>query len=198
MQLPSPADGGILKRDWFKVQDTILDTNFKEVNRNDLTWNYYLDTAYTSKQTNDPSAMVAASFYNNHLYIRKVESVRKEFPELCKHITQFVEDNGYNNSSKVKVEPKASGKSIVQQLKQTTRLNILEDKPPTQDKESRVNGISPFVESGRVILLDGSWTNSFLDQCAAFPNGVHDDEVDCLVMAIENETSRKKSIRAFV
>ena len=198
MQLPSPADGGILKKEWFKITDTILDNKLMEVNRNELTWNFYLDTAYTSKQSNDPSAMVAASYYNNHLYIRKVDSVRLEFPQLCKTIQTFVEDNGYNHSSKVKVEPKASGKSIVQQLKQTTRLNILEDKPPTQDKESRVNGVSAFIESGRVILLDGSWTNSFLEQCAAFPNGTHDDEVDCLVMAIENETSRKKSIRAFV
>ena len=198
MQLPSPSDGGILKREWFKVEQAIKDVNFNEVNRSELTWNYYLDTAYTSKQVNDPSAMIAVTFYNNFLYVRRVESVRKEFPALCKHIIQFVDDNGYTNSSRVKVEPKASGKSIVQQLKQTTKLNILEDKPPTQDKESRVNGISPFVESGRVILLDGSWVGGFLDQCSAFPNGTHDDEVDCLVMAIENETTRKKSIRAFV
>jgi phage terminase large subunit-like protein len=39
--------------------------------------------------------------------------------------------------------------------------------------------------------------DSFLNQCASFPNGTHDDEVDCLVMAIENETTRKKQIKAF-
>lgn len=197
MQLPSPADGGIIKRDWFRIQRSIFDKNGKELLLNDLTWNFYLDTAYTEKQNNDPSALLAAAWYDNNLYIRQVESVRLEFPELCKYIPQFVQSNGYTNSSRIKIEPKASGKSVVQQLKQTTGLNILEDKPPTQDKVSRANGVSPFIESGRVILLEGRYIDSFLEQCASFPNGNHDDEVDVLVMAIENETTRKKSIRAF-
>lgn len=197
MQLPSPADGGILKRDWFKIQRSIFDKRQNEVKLSDLTWNFYLDTAYTSKQDNDPSAMMATTFFEGVLYIRNVNSVRYEFPALCKYIPEFAADNGYNHSSKIKVEPKSSGKSVVQQLKQTTGLTILEDKPPTQDKVSRVNGVSPFIESGRVVLLEGQYIDSFLNQCAAFPNGVHDDEVDVLVMAIENETTRKKSIRAF-
>ena len=198
MQTPSPADGGILKRTWFILRDRIMNMKGVEVNLNELTWNFVLDTAYTEKQINDPSAILAYTFFENTMYIRRVESVRKEFPELCRYIPEFVHNYGYSSSSKVKIEPKASGKSVKQQLKQSTNLNVIEDKPPTQDKVSRANGIAPFIESGRCVLLEGSWVDGFLNQCASFPNGVHDDEVDCLVMAVENETTRKKAIKAFV
>jgi predicted phage terminase large subunit-like protein len=196
-QTPSPADGGILKRDWFILRDSIINSKGVVVPYENLVWNFVLDTAYTEKQTNDPTALLAYTYFENNLYIRRVESVWKEFPALCKYIPEFTANYGYTHSSRIKIEPKASGKSVKQQLKQTTGLNVIEDKPPTQDKVSRANAISPFVEAGRCILLEGSWVDSFLNQCASFPNGTHDDEVDCLVMAIENETTRKKQIKAF-
>ena len=81
-------------------------------------------------------------------------------------------------------------------LRKSTGLNILEDKPPTQDKISRVTAVSPFIESRRVNLLDGQYINDFLTELKAFPNGSHDDQVDVLVMAIDRNITRRKSIRA--
>lgn len=188
MQLPSPSDGGIIKRNWFNI--------VKELPK-DLTWNYFLDTAYTDKSYNDATAMMSAAYHNNQVYIREVKAVRLEFPELVKEIQTFVSANGYTNSSRIYIEPKASGKSIAQQLKRTTGLNIVEDKAPNQDKVSRVSSVSAIIEAGRVNLLDMRYVDSFLDECAAFPNGSHDDQVDVLVMAIDRYTNRKNSVRAY-
>ena len=66
----------------------------------------------------------------------------KHFPDLIRFIPEWVQMNGYTNSSRVYVEPKASGKSIVQTLKRETGLNVREDKPPTKDKVARVQDIS--------------------------------------------------------
>ena len=114
-------------------------------------------------------------------------NVHKEFPELVKFIPQWVQKNGYTNRSRIYVEPKASGKSIVQTLIRETGLNVKEDKPPTKDKVARVADVSASLESGRVSLLNGDWNREFLDQLSRFPSAKHDDMVDCLVMAINKE-----------
>ena len=191
-QLPSPSEGGIFKSDWFNVIKE-LPHNLKAF---DLKWDFYLDTAYTAKQENDATAMLCAAFHNNDLFIREVRAVRLEFPELIKEIESFVIVNGYTNRSRIYVEPKASGKSIVQMLKRSTGLNVLEDKPPAQDKVSRASSVSAFVESGRVNLLNGRYIDSFLNELKSFPNGNHDDQVDVLVMAIDKNTNRRKKVRA--
>ena len=185
-QLPSPDEGGIIKREWFKVVKEVPDGKV----------DFFLDTAYTAKQENDATAMVACIYDGNDLYIKEVKAVRLEFPELLEEIQRFARSNGYTNQSRIYVEPKASGKSIVQQLKRQTGLNVIEDKPPVQDKVSRVNGVSAIIESGRVNLLEGRYIDSFLDECATFPNGNHDDQVDTLVMALDKYTSRSKRTRA--
>ena len=191
-QLPSPSEGGIFKGAWFNTIKE-LPNNLK---LDQLKWDFYLDTAYTNKQENDATAMLCAAFYNNELYIREVRAVRMEFPELIKEIQNFTIVNGYSNRSRIYVEPKASGKSIVQMLKRSTGLNIMEDKPPTQDKISRASSISAFVESGRVSMLDGRYIDNFLNELKAFPNGSHDDMVDVLIMAIDRNTNRRKKVRA--
>lgn len=187
-QSPSPADGGILKGSWFNIIQSIKDENGKAVNLDSLVWDFFFDTAYTKKQENDPSALLACTYYNNNLYIRKVEAVRLEFPDLVKEIPKFCQLNGYNRSSIAYVEPKASGKSVVQHLKSNVNLNIVEGVPPTTDKISRANSVSAFIESGRCYLLEGNWNDSFLNEVNAFPNGRHDDKVDVLVMAIDELT----------
>ena len=191
-QIPSPSEGGIFKGEWFNI--------IKELPNNlrasDLKWDFYLDTAYTNKQENDATAMLCAAFHNNDLFIREVRAVRLEFPELIKEIESFAIMNGYTNKSRIYVEPKASGKSIVQMLKRSTGLNVMEDKPPVQDKVSRASSVSAFVESGRVSLLDGRYIDSFLNELKGFPNANHDDQVDVLIMAIDKNTNRRKKVRA--
>jgi hypothetical protein len=84
-QLPSPSEGGIFKGQWFNIIKQ-LPTGLLMDN---LKWDYYLDTAYTNKQENDATAMLACAFHNNELYIRDVRAVRMEFPELIKEIQLF-------------------------------------------------------------------------------------------------------------
>ena len=56
--------------------------------------------------------------------------------------------------SKVYIEGKASGKSIIQTLKQQTNFNIVEIQPKGSKLE-RKHSISPFFESGRIIIEIG-------------------------------------------
>ena len=177
-QTPTPLDSGMIHKDWFKVDRYRIE---------DSVVNFVIDPAYTADQKNDPSALLAYTYKDNKWQIVDCVNVYKEFPDLVKFIQQWVQKNGYTNRSRIYVEPKASGKSIVQTLVRETGLNVKEDKPPTKDKVARVSDVSASLESGRVSLLNGDWNDEFLDQLSKFPAAKHDDMVDCLVMAVNKE-----------
>ena len=177
MQTPTPLDSGMIKEEWFQVDRY----------REDGIVNFVIDPAYTANQKNDPSALLAYTYKNNKWQIIDCVNVYKEFPDLVKFIPEWVTKNGYSNQSRIYVEPKASGKSIVQTLVRETGLNVREDKPPTKDKVARVADVSASLESGRVSILQGKWNKEFMDQLTKFPSAKHDDMVDCLVMAVNKE-----------
>jgi predicted phage terminase large subunit-like protein len=177
MQTPTPINSGMIKAEWFNID------KFKFLDEKTVI-DFVIDPAYTASEKNDPSALLAYTFKDNRWQIIDCVNVRKEFPELIKFIQQWVVKNGYTNRSRIYVEPKASGKSIVQTLKKETGLNVREDKPPSKDKVARVSDISASLESGRVSLLKGKWNEEFINQLVRFPSAKHDDMVDCLVMAI--------------
>ena len=56
-------------------------------------------------------------------------------------------------------------------------------------------GAKLYPETRRVFLMDGRYIDSFLNECAAFPNAAHDDMVDTLVMAVDKYTNRQKKRR---
>ena len=52
------------------------------------------------------------------------------------------------------------------------------------DKLSRVHSISPLFEAGMIWAPDESWAHEVMEECAAFPNGTHDDLVDSTTQAL--------------
>lgn len=184
-QRPTAEDGGLIKKNWFQRYDPrTFDFSQKRVN-------FFVDTAYTADEKNDPTAAIAYVKQGHDYYIINVEADWMEFSEQIKFIVSFAKKNGYKGSSIIRVEPKATGKSVVQVAKRQTGLNIKEAISPKDSKVSRINSISGTLEAGRVYLPEGmEWVNDFLDECAAFPNAAHDDRVDCLAGMIINETPK--------
>ena len=190
-QKPAPDEGGLIKKGWFKK---ISYLDYKNIPGSG-TVNFFLDTAYTNKQKNDPTALMACDYINNILYILASEQVWKELPDLLKHIPSFVTKNDYTTRSRILIEPKASGKSTAQSFKNST-YNVIELPAPVDDKTTRVSNVSPFIEAGRCIIVEGPWNDNFLHEAGVFPNGEHDDQVDNLVNAINyyNRVIFKKPI----
>jgi predicted phage terminase large subunit-like protein len=189
-QRPAPEEGGILKKKWFGSVSYELFRKTVGVTKID----FFLDTAYTEDSKNDPTALMACCYHKDLLYILNTTQVWKELPDLLKYIPEYVSQHRYTPHSRILIEPKASGKSTVQSFKRT-KYNVIELPPPTDSKLVRVNNISPFVESGKCILVEGNWNDGFLGECAAFPNGSHDDQVDCLSNAIAYYTKPSTKLR---
>lgn len=179
-QTPSPEEGGIIKKTWFDIykwDEVVRDPTNNVVH-------FFVDGAYTKNTENDPTGILACFRQNNVLYIIDVQIKYLEFPELCRFLIDYVKRLGSLNS-KVFVEPKANGKSIVQQMRDQTMLNFVEAPNPELDKKSRAYSITAKLEARRVRLIDGMWIEETLKQWAAFPNAAHDEEVDLLVMAVK-------------
>lgn len=188
LQSPFPEGGGLIKKNWFNIVD------YSEL-KGGSTVNFFLDTAYTKDTRNDPTALMAVLFVESKLFIIDSTQVWLEFPELLKFVKSYAQQHGYSNNSRILVEPKATGKSIVQSFR-NTGFNVVELPSPVDDKITRVSNISAFIESGKANLIRGQWNDNFLGECASFPNGSHDDQVDNLANAITYYTKNTGKIRS--
>ena len=99
-------------------------------------------------------------------------------------IPDYVRAHGYDSRSTIRIEPKANGITVIQAVKKYTRLNVTRTPAPTDSKEVRLHGVSPKIECGRVILVEGDWNEEFTDEVSQFPAKTHDEYVDILVYAI--------------
>lgn len=181
MQKPAPDEGGEWKKEWFNV------INKNQIPSN-IEWNMYIDGAYTKETSNDPTGIQIAGRLNNQLYVLTSIDKYLEMPELIRFIPNFITSLGIQIKM-VYVEPKASGKSIVQLLKNQTNINVAEikSKLTSVSKIERARTVSPFIEGGKINLVDGKWIDNYLSQIAMFPNAKHDEHIDLTSYAIDLE-----------
>lgn len=179
-QQPSPEEGGEWRKHWFPIVDK------SEVPLTSLQWELIVDGAYTKNTANDPSGfLIGAKWGSNYVLLTFVDKYL-EMPELVKFIPNFIGASGVDVTMTL-VEPKASGQSIVQILRQETNLNVMEIKTKFvgRSKIENARACSPYIEAGRVILIKGAWNEHFLQQVATFPNSKHDEAIDCTAYGIE-------------
>lgn len=184
-QRPTIEGGNIVKREWFKI---ISHSEFRLIHSGEPV-HFFLDTAYNKKKINadnDPSGILAACAIRNDLYILGARREWLEMPDLLRFLPEYMAANGGTSESILNIEPKASGISVIQMLKEQARLNVRQTPVPRDSKETRLRVVSPRVECGRVFLVQGEYVEDFLTEVCGFPNMPHDEFVDILVYAIND------------
>lgn len=179
MQTPAPDEGGEWRKAWFKrINKAELPPN--------VNWEMIIDGAYTKDTKNDPTGIQICGKKGNDLYIYSSIDKYLEMPELKSFIEPHIDALGLRVNM-VLLEPKASGKSLAQILRKETKLNIreLQTNFVKVSKIERARSSSPYIEGGRVYLVEGAWVDSFLKQVATFPNAKHDEHIDLTSYAIE-------------
>ena len=184
-QRPSIAGGNIIRREWF---GHITASEFVRIHGAEPIV-FFLDTAYTDKTSNDPSGIIATCKIGGDLYVTHAAKVSMKFPDLLRFIPSYAMEHGYSRRSTIRIEPKANGLSVIDQLKETTGLNVVSTPSPKDSKETRLYASSPSIESGRVILVGGAWNEAFEDEVCGFPSKAHDEYVDVLCYAIDYHIS---------
>ena len=181
-QNPTIEGGNIIKEKWFR-HISLADYHALHFHE---PIHFFLDTAYNKKQKNDndPSGIIGACKIRNNIYITCAQKVYKEFPDLIRYLPDFMAANDASGESTLRIEPKANGVSVCQQLQESSSLNVTYTPSPTDPKDTRLYAVAPKVECGRVYLVEGDWNEEFIDEVCGFPAKTHDEYVDILGYAI--------------
>ena len=115
-------------------------------------------------------------------FLRYCLNKRLNFPDTVEAIKTIY--RLFPRARTVLIEEAANGPAIIQTLQ---REMFIIPVTPLGGKISRVNAISPAIESGHVFLPDPAkapWVADYMDQWAMFPNAKHDDMVDATSQAL--------------
>ena len=171
-QRPAPLEGGIFKLAWFPRYEAPLATYRRVVQ----SW----DTAYKPGQENDPSACLTFGEHPGGYDLLHCLAERLEYPDLKARAMRHAADWGANA---MLIEDKASGQSLIQDLRRETQLPVLSITVAANsgNKLTRAMAVSPLCEAGRVRLpRHAAWLADLEMELMNFPNDVHDDRVDAL------------------
>lgn len=177
---PTSAEGNILKREWWQYYDRLpniqrwilsVDANFKD-EKSSLSKKKNPDTDYVSIQ-------VWGKVNANAYLIDRVKA-KLNFPATIKTIENILKK--YPDISAKYIEDKANGPAIIAMLR--NKVGGFIPVPAREGKVARVEAVTAWIEAGNVYLPRIDWVHDFVEECASFPKGAHDDDVDAMSMAL--------------
>lgn len=198
-QRPSPAGGGIFKRHWFRywqprganlpavivqlsdgtTQSIVAIEAPDPVDDQIQSW----DCAFKDLDTSDYVVGQAWARKGSMYLLRDQVRARMDCPATVKAVREMSQK--WPKTYAKLIEDKANGSAVIQMLGQ--EIPGLLPVNPMGGKTVRAQAVSPLVEAGNVYLPHpeyAPWVNDLIEECAAFPNGAHDDQVDAMTQAI--------------
>lgn len=183
-------EGGVIKSKWWKRYDlanpdaTPLEIRLSLPPGRVAAWVHSWDTAYKADQVNDPSVgTVWAVMEDGNAYLCDVWRERVEYPDLRTAVVAMYDKWG---ADVVLIEDKASGQSLIQELRSRTGIPVKAIEPEG-DKVTRAVTSTLLMEAGRMHLPNrATWLLDYETELTSFPTkGVHDDQVDSTSQFLE-------------
>ena len=207
-QRPEPKGGGIIKSDWWQPWDA---TNYPNMDMIIAC----VDTAYTKKTENDPSAMTVWGVFSQDVSVQAPNHAGGRHGGLIAYERPYTETNPRvmlmyawqgryelhdlvnkvsETCKKMKVdtlliENKAAGHSVAQEIKRMygfERFSVQMFDPKSQDKLARLYSVQHLFAEGLIYAPNKSWAEMVILQVGQFPKGKHDDLVDTVSMAMRH------------
>lgn len=179
-QRPAPKEGNIIKNYWWKYYKKIPDDLDIIIQSWDMTFKG--DKTLKKKAIDYVVGQVWGKKGANKYLLDQVRA-KLTFIETIKALKSL--SSKWPETYKKLIEDKANGPAIIDTLKD--EISGLIPVEPKGDKESRVNAVSPQIQSGNVYLphpSKASWIDNFVNECSLFPNGKNDDQVDAMSQAL--------------
>ena len=174
LQKPQPEEGGILKRKWWRIwgkEDWTKDRALPRVEHVFVSW----DTAYSEKDLKSNSysaATVWGVFWNDktdrhNLLLMAAWAGQVDYPELREKAREL--ERTHKADAQL-IEKKASGQSLIQDLRRAKGVAIREYMPD-RDKVSRAYAVQTMLASGQIWAPERKWAKEVIDHLALFPYG---------------------------
>ena len=172
---PRQEEGNLVRRDWWKYYDPEEQIQFG-------TEIISVDASFKGDDSSDYVSIQVWGKKGQDYYLRYCLNKRLNFPDTVEAIKTIY--RLFPRARTVLIEEAANGPAIIQTLQ---REMFIIPVTPLGGKISRVNAISPAIESGHVFLPDPAkapWVSDYIDQWTAFPNSKYDDMVDATSQAL--------------
>jgi len=168
LQEPEKATCGMLKKSEIRFYDEM--PKFEAIYQS---W----DTAIKVNHLSDYSVCTTWGVCQNKYYLIDLLSDKLEYSYLKDAMIRLAKKW---QPKMILIEDKASGQSLIQDLKLEKFYNILPKKPKT-DKITRFATILPFFTLEQILLpKESSWVDEVIEQITSFPDTRHDDIVDSI------------------
>lgn len=171
---PVALEGNLIKREWWRYYES---KDLPEMQD----WLMSVDAAFKDGDQNDFVAIQVWGKVNGDMYL--IDAVKKHL-DMPSTIREILRLRGmYKKCYITLIEDKANGTAIIKYLR--TEIGGVIPVQPDGGKVARVNAIAGAIESGNVhVPSDKRFTPDFVDEFSSFPNGKHDDQVDCCSQAL--------------
>jgi predicted phage terminase large subunit-like protein len=185
-QDPQPPSGIIVKREWLKFYDpSDLPKQFDQIFQS---W----DTANKDTELSDFSVCTTWGLKERHLFLLDVYRHKLEFPALKRAVRDLA---ALHRAKIVLIEDKASGSSLIQELR-AEQFSLVRAAPAMDgDKVMRLRAQTAKIEGGFVLFpKKAHWLEAYLSELISFPNSKYDDQVDSTVFALAWSTSHRPTL----
>ncbi len=196
-QRPSPAEGGVIKREWIRYYNAVpVDATL-----------YVQSWDATFKDTQDGSYVVGQVWAKKGADYYLVDQVRGrwDFVRTVQEIKNLTAR--YPQARSKLIEDKANGPAIISALRHEVSGLI-----PIQvkgSKEARLAAVSPLFEAGNVHLPGNApWVADYIEELCSFPNAANDDQADSTSQALDRLSTKlpvrvaaggeRKDVQAYV
>ena len=187
-QRPAPAEGGIIKRAWWRYYGSLPAPMELE------DWLISWDSSFKDATTSDFVVGGVWCRWGSRRFLVDMVRDRMDYPTFKKAVVNLA--RRWPQARKILIEDSANGPAVIADLRLT--LTGLTPRTAKGSKLSRVHAVSSDIESGSVWIPDPnpatsalaasgrdySWVNDYVNEHAAFPNGAHDDMVDMTSQAL--------------
>jgi predicted phage terminase large subunit-like protein len=175
-QNPQPQSGIIVKREWLRFYGS--DEKPDRFDQILQSW----DTANKDTELANFSVCTTWGIKDRLLFLLDVFRRKMDFPELKRAIGELVK---LYDAKVVLIEDKASGTSLIQELRADS-FSIAQPAPKLEgDKVMRLHAQTAKIEGGFVLFpKEAPWLDTYLRELLSFPNAKNDDQVDSTVFAL--------------
>jgi predicted phage terminase large subunit-like protein len=169
---PTAQEGNLIKRSWWKYYEQLPQITYKIIS---------VDATFKNLEDNDFVVIQAWGKAGPNYYLVDQVRARMSFTETLKALRAF--NSKHKSRIAIYIEDKANGSAIIDVLSQ--KISGIIAYQPKDSKVVRAQSVMPLIEAGNVYLPKyAAFTNDFVEECASFPNGANDDQVDGLSMGL--------------
>ncbi|MEO6610263.1 MAG: phage terminase large subunit, partial [Aestuariivirga sp.] len=187
LQNPTPPGGNRVRWEWFgSYSFEPLRSMFHYVIQS---W----DTGQSDLPTSSFSVCMTWGWRDGKWYLIDLARGQWRYGELK---SRALELQGHWKPDIILVEKTANGHALISDLRVLHELRaVVRAVVPRLDKSLRLEAATAELETGKFLIpAEAVWLQNLKRDCMAFPNGSHDDQVDCLSQFVEWQKLRQELI----